>query len=368
VAKLVSAETLSTALGALLSREKLKVTVHKEALRLLGVFRSARSVALLRQQWDKPQLHRDVRIAVGHAARQLLDDSTVWELLEAMARSADPYVAASLLEQRPEQLPPHLRSRYAALVLQVSRHPELTVRRQAFTALPDWSAGNEELVAREASGRVKDLAQGAEWREALRALVEATREGRAFEQVVSCATELLSSPLLPAHDATPERDVPARQRLKTLCQELRTLPRPVRLGLREHLDEVARVLAREASLWPERAALRLCHLDWRDLGSAAKAVLELTAEVREEPLHAPTLAAIVAASVGDPLAEWTPETLLETADAVTAEAPLVAVELVSAAGQRLHWREDAARRLRSLRQHPRAAIRAVAFALVTASE
>jgi hypothetical protein len=369
VAKLVSPETLSTALGTLLSREKLRVTVHKEVLRLLGTFRSARSLALLRQQWDKPQLHRDVRIAVGHAARRLLDDDAAWALLEAMARAEDAYVAASLLEQPAGQLPEHLRPRYTSLVLQVSRHPELTVRRQAFTYLPNWSAGMEEPVAREALGRVTDLAQGAEWREALRALVEATREGKAFGHVVSCATTLLSTPLSPAHDAGPERDVPALQRRKALGQQLRGLPKQVRLGLRTHLGEVARVLAREASLWPERAALLLSALDWREPEGAARGVLELAAEVRAEPLFAPTLATLVAASVGeDPYTDWTPENLLETADRVTSEAPLVAVALVSAAGQRLHWLETARHRLRALRRHPSAAVRAAAHATVTASE
>ncbi|PTL79009.1 hypothetical protein [Vitiosangium sp. GDMCC 1.1324] len=368
VAKLVSPDTLSTALGALLSREKLKVTVHKEALRLLGTFRSARSVALLRQQWDKPQLHRDVRIAVGHAARQLLDDPAAWELLEAMAQSPDAYVAASLLDQHPGMLPPEARPRYAALVLQVSRHPELTVRRQAFTALPGWSAGVEELVAREAAGRVLDFSGGAEWREASKALVEATREGKSFGQVVVCLETLVSSPVPESQDARPERDNPARQRLKTLCQELLSLPRPVRIALRTHLDEAARVLARDVSLWPESAALRLSCLEWRDAGSAMAGVLELAAEVREEPLFAPALATAVADSVGDPLAEWTPEALLETADGVASEAPLASVALVSAAGQRLHWRADAARWLRVLRQHPSAAVRAAAFATVTANE
>ncbi len=368
VAKRVAPETLSAALGTLLSREKLKVTVHKEVLRLLGTFRTARGVALLRQQWDNPQLHRDVRIAVGHAARQYLDDDASWELLEAMARSPDANVAASLLDQSPSRLPPAARPRYAELLLQVARHPELTVRRQAFTALPGWSAGMEEPVARAAAERVVDLSGGAEWREATRALVDTTREGKAFEQVVACMTELLSAPVPPAHDAAPERDVPALQRLKTLSQELRALPRPVRVRLRTHLDELAQVLARDTALWPERAALRLCGLEWRDAGSAAKEVLELTAEVREEPLFAPTLAALVSASVGDPQAEWTPETLLELADRVASEAPLVAVGLVSAAGQRLRWREDAARRLRTLRQHPRASVRAAAYATLTASE
>ncbi|REG24504.1 hypothetical protein ATI61_114112 [Archangium gephyra] len=366
VAKLVSPETLASTLGALLSREKLKVTVHKEALRLLGTFRSARSMALLRQQWDKPQLHRDVRIAVGHAARQLLDDPAAWELLDAMARSPDEYVAASLLDPHPTQLPLEARPRYAALVLQVSRHPELTVRRRAFTVLPGWAAGVEEQVARESAARVLDLSGGAEWREAAGALVEATREGKAFEQVVACAAQLVSAPLTP--DATPERDVPARQRVKGLHQALRGLPRPVRLGLRARLDEVAQVLFRDGSLWPESAALRLASVEWREALAVAEVLRALAAETREEPLFAQSLAAVVATEVEDPSAGWEPETLLEVADAVGAGVPLTAVVLVSVAGQRLHWREDAARRLRALRQHPSAAVRAAAYATVTANE
>ncbi|MFE8595902.1 hypothetical protein [Archangium violaceum] len=366
VAKLVSPETLASTLGALLSREKLKVTVHKEALRLLGTFRSARSVALLRQQWDKPQLHRDVRIAVGHAARQLLDDPAAWELLDAMARSPDEYVATSLLDPHPSQLPLEARPRYAGLVLQVSRHPELTVRRRAFTVLPGWAAGVEEQVARESAARVLDLSGGAEWKEAAWALVEATREGKAFEQVVACAEQLVSAPLTP--DATPERDVPARQRLKGLQQTLLGLPRPVRLGLRARLDEVARVLSRDASLWPKSAALRLACVEWREARAVAEVLRVLAAETREEPLFAGSLAAVVAKEVEDDSAGWEPETLLELADAVGAELPLAAVALVSMAGQRLHWREDAARRLRALRQHPSAAVRATAYNTVTANE
>ncbi|MDC0713469.1 hypothetical protein POL68_33705 [Stigmatella sp. ncwal1] len=366
VAKFVSPETLSAALSALLSRERLKVTVYKEVLRLLGTFRSPQSVALLRQQWGRPGLHRDVRIAVGHAARQLLDDPEAWALLDEMARSADTYVPASLLDQRPEELAALLRPRYAALVLQVSRHPDLTVRRQAFSALPRWSVGVEEQVAREASGRVLDFASGAEWREATQALVEATREGTAFEQVVACVSKLVSAPV--AEDATPERDVPALQRLKALCQALLGLPRPVRLRLRTSLEAVAQVLSQEASLWPLRASLRLACLEWHDVPAAADVLLALGEEIRAEPLFAPSLAAVVSEAVDNPRAEWMPESLLDVADRLGSAMPLVSLVLISAAGRRLHWREDAALRLRALRRHPGAAVRTAAHAIVTASE
>lgn len=368
VARLVSGETLSSTLAELFQREKLKVTVQKEAVRLLGMFRSARSVALLRQQFDRPQLHRDVRIAVGHAARQLLDSEEAWALLDAMARSEDTYVAASLLDQRPLELRPEVRPRYAALVLQVARHPDLSVRRRAWLTLSAWSPGSEEQVASAASERILDLTGGAEWSEASRALVESVQDGLAVERVVATASALVMLPTPEAQNATAERDQPARQRLKGLCAVLVNLPRSVRLRLRARLHEVARVIATDASLWPESAGLRLGALEWKDAETVATELHSLAQESQEEPLFVPTLAREVATAVNHPSAEWEPETLLEISDRLEREAPLVSIELVRAAGERLHWREDAARRLRTLREHPRPAIRALARAIITAQE
>ncbi|MDY7229275.1 hypothetical protein [Hyalangium rubrum] len=368
VASQVSGDTLSATLANLLAREKLKVTVQKEVVRLLGTFRSARSLALLRQQWERPQLHRDVRIAVGHAARRLLDAPEAWEILGAMAQSPDTYVAASLLDQPAIVLRPEVRPRYTALVLQVARHPDLTVRRQAFDSLSAWSPGSEDAVARAAAERILDLAGGAEWREATNALVEAVRDGIAVEHVISTTAALVSAPLSVEQNATPERDLPARQRLLTLCATLLNLPRPVRLRLRAHLHEVAGLIATDASLWLESVGLRLGTLDWKDTGGAIQALRGLAEELRNEPLFAPALASTVSTSVSQGDAEWEPEALLEISDGVAEAAPLVSVMLVSAAGEKLHWREDAASRLRALREHSRPAIRAQARAVLTASE
>jgi hypothetical protein len=368
VASQVGGETLSAALAELFGREKLKVTVHKEAVRLLGMFRSARSLPLLRQQGERPQLHRDVRIAVGHAARRLLDAEEAWEILDSMARSPDTYVAVSLLDQSPLGLRPEVRPRYAALVLQVAQHPELSVRRQAWLALPAWSPGSEELVASAASARILDLAGGSEWSEATQALVESVRDGIAVERLVSTVAALVTQPVTEEQRATPERDLPARQRLRGLCAALLNLPRPVRLRLRARMQEVAGVIATDASLWPESASLRLGSWEWKDAETVSQALLGLAQEIQEEPLFAPALAGEVSVAVSHPSAEWEPETLLEIADRVAREAPLVSVALVRLAGERLHWREDAAKRLRALREHSSPAIRAVARAITTARE
>lgn len=368
VASQVSGETLSATLAELFGREKLKITVQKEAVRLLGMFRSPRSLALLRQQWERPQLHRDVRIAVGHAARRMLDTQEAWELLDAMARSPDTYVAASLVEQNPAGLRPELRPRYAALVLQVARHPDLSIRRQAWLALLNWSSGMEEQVARAAAERVLDLSGGAEWREATSTLVGTVRDGIAVQHVISTVAALVTQPVAVEQNATPERDLPARQRLRGLCEALLNLPPPVRLRLKAPLREVASLVATDASLWPVSAGLQLSLLEWKDASAVSHAIRELTEQSHEEPLFAPALAAAVSTAVGQPSAEWLPETLLEIADRVVKEAPLVSVELVRSAGERLHWRDDAAQRLRTLREHSRPAIRASARAITTATE
>lgn len=368
VASQVSGETLSATLAELFGREKLKVTVHKEAVRLLGMFRSARSLALLRQQFERPQLHRDVRIAVGHAARRLLDSEEAWALLDSMARSEDTDVAASLLDQSPLGLRPEMRPRYATLVLQVARHPDLSVRRKAWLALPAWSPGAEQQVASAASERILDLTGGAEWSEASQALVESIRDGLAVERVVATAAALVMMAPTEGQNATAERDLPARQRLKGLCAALLNLPRAVRLRLRDRLHEVARVIATDVSLWPESAGLRLGAMEWKDAETVASALYALSQESCEEALFAPALASEAAAAVSHRDADWEPETLLEVSDRLATEAPLVSVELVRAAGERLHWRQDAAQRLRTLREHPRPAIRAAARAITTAQE
>ncbi|WNG58018.1 hypothetical protein F0U59_27140 [Archangium gephyra] len=356
-------------LSALLARDGLKVTVHKEVVRMLGTARDGHSLALLRQQWDSPRLHRDVRIAAGHAARRLLEtEESAWEMVEAMARSPDVYVAGSLLEQRPEALPLRLRPRYAALVLRLAEHPDADVRRKALGAMTRWAEGCEEQVARKSATRIQELASGSGWHETIQTLVAVTRNGLAFEHVVACAAALVSAPEPEAHDAGPERDLPALQRLRHLSGELLSLLRPELLRLRPHLAGLARVLATEASLWPLSARLRTAPLDWSDVGGATDVLLGLSAEAGEEPFFTSALESAVASSLEAAGAESPPEALLEVAARVEAGVPLVALALVREAGKRLNWREDAARHLRALRRHPSVSVRAAARALTTVAE
>lgn len=366
VGRTLPPERLARLLDESLAREDLKITSRKLLLRMVGLFRPEKGLALLFREWAPPKLHRDVRIAVGQAARNLLDEARAWTLLTELSTSADPYVAGSLLDQHPRQLPESARGRYGALLLALVRHPDLTVRRRVAGTLVRWSVGAEDAVAKAMAGRLLDLEQGADWREALQTLVFVSQDGPGFDEVIACAKRLVSADLAEAGDPSPARDIPERQRLKTLLEQVLDLDWPVRRSAGKRLDALADVLSSEPSLIPERAALRLASLAWVEPEPATKRLREVVTESSAEPLFAFALASAVAKAVER--SARAPEALLRISDEMTETAPLVALELVRAAGERLSWRTDAASRLHALRKHPSPTVRAAALDTLTARE
>jgi hypothetical protein len=365
-------ERLAAVLAELLGREKLKVTVHKEAVRWLGEYRSEQSLPLLLQEWRRPGLHRDVRIAAGHAARRLLDHDEAWQILQALAASPERDLAFSVLDQRPEELVPARRGRYAGLVLLLCRHPELEVRKRAFGAAGAWSSGTEEAIADAAAERVLDLEHGAEWAEATDALLQACRDGQAPDELLRVVRGLRSAHVPEAMDATRERDVPARQRLAFLCGRLEALPGASRIHLDPLLQTLAEALFEDPTLQRQAVRLAIAGLRWKLPSGAAERLLALAARDPDEPLFGWQLAEAVCSALAQPATEWEAEAAVAIVDGLGASpwpaAQLMAVRILGAAGERLAWPEDCAERLRLLRRHQHVAVRTAALDLWTASE
>ncbi len=315
---------LAEKLGELLARERLKVTVHKEALRLLGVHRVSGASQALLSQWQRPELHRDVRIAVLHAARAILDE-TCWEIL-ALAANGQAEVARALLDQSPALLPQSARERYAELVIQVAGSHEPRVREAAYQALSQWAAGLEEPVARALSAAVLNLEIGAEWRLAAAGLVQVAGDGLALGVLSETARALQAHPFEP--DAESERDRPAWQRLRHLVALLSRLEWRKRKTLRSTLQGL---VEGELGAW-----LRIASMPWplvdpgevSDIAlSAFEAELADSGFVWEEPGQAYERLAS-----GPPV--WR----------------RMAVRLVGAAGRRSGWEAEWRERLLTLRR------------------
>jgi hypothetical protein len=390
VARFVDAAALARTLTALVLDEGRKLTVRKEALRLLGQHRGPASVPAIAAVLARDDVHRDLRIAAGHAARSLLDDPRALGLLAPLAGAGDPDLARSLLDASPGQLPAAARRGYAALVLAVAAHPDLTARRAAIRALPDWSAGQEARVADHLADLVLDTATVDVWQDAVPALVAVAGDlaarasaatsdladaspgraatsdladaspGRAAGDPPAALVRVLAGLAADDRDPDPDaRDLPARQRLLAVHAALCGLPRARRLSFGTAWAALADRLAAD-ELWPLAAGLRLAGLDLA--ADPAADLLALAADARAD-LFLDELVACLSGQVADAGPALAPAGLLALADRLAVGPPpaaRLALALVAAAGARAAWPADARARLAALRAHPDLRVRAAA--------
>ena len=349
VARYIDGGALASALLDLVTGPGRKVTVRKEALRLLGEHRSAASVPALQAALARPELHKDVAIAVGHAARSLLDDPRALEILATLAASPEPDIARSLLGPRPDLLPAPARPGYAALVLGLARHPDLATRHAATVALPIWSSGQEAVFGELLTSMLLDLAGGDTWLAACTALVEIAADGHANAALSRAVAGLAARHDDPGPDR--ERDRPAYQRLLALCAALGQAPIDRRIALRGTHAAIADLLVADL-LWPLACALKISALDLGDPG-AAGALVELAMDARAG-VFLDTLVACLEGQVLASTSRVDPQTLLALAAALAGGPPTaarLAVVAVTPAGRRAGWPEPAVAQLRALQSH-----------------
>jgi len=371
-ARLVEPEKLVSVLQELLARDKLRVTVHKEAIRLLGTHATPASLPLLHEQWQRPSVHRDVQIAIGHAARNLLNHEQAWELIEKLAKTEDTDIVRSLFAQQPTALPQAARVRYAKLLLNMTTHPDVRVRREVFTALKAWTVGAEEEIAAAAATSIINLQDSPEWQYAWTVLLTCCRDGLAAERLYEVVQSLINAPVTDSNNATPERDLPARQRLFVFCKGLCKLPESNRLLLRPTLDKLASLCLQDASLWSSATLLYIAGLPWATPAKCANRLMQLAQEASTQPIFVQALCKAVRKNLQRCETAIEMTAALELVDTLVASqsdiSTLLALEILRYIGSRSHWVEDCAQRLRSLRQHNSVGVRAIACKIWTNEE
>jgi len=362
-AAFIAPDRLAGILDELLQREHLRITVHKEAIRLLGAFRTPRSVELLEREWAR-DLPRDVRSAAGHAAVRLLDAPVAWRILDAIAASPDEAVARTILEAKPETLAPASRRRYAALVLGLARHPAVGVRSMALGSLAGWAEGIEQQAAAIAAAAVTNLEAGPESYIALQTMIALARHHQAREALLDLARALLVASRDNAHDAGPERDLPARRRLVDLCRKIPEPPAAVDPERAALMRELAEVLDAEPTLLLHTVALRLTAATVEDT-VGMEAVLMRTADALHDfPIEIVGLHGLGTWRLRDLARRWEPAALLAAAARLAERGDraggLFALSLLEPAAE-VGWSGPRRALLRRLRHHPDLAVRAAAL-------
>lgn len=224
LAKLIPQATLLKTLQDLLARPRLKITVQKEALRLLGNHRSDAALITLQAAWRRPNLHRDVAIAALHSARARLESEIAWEILEE-APLAEPYVALALLEVSPLSILERHHKRYLKLLLRLADHQDGRVPLGLFNAFAatspyarGWPAHDLSASAQAAARCALDLEHDEAWRSAVNALIQLSYQPETRVITLSVARALLKAASESPTAIKDQRDLPAHQRLYALAQ------------------------------------------------------------------------------------------------------------------------------------------------------
>lgn len=364
--------TLTSLLQELLNRDKLKITVRKEAIRLLGAYRSNDSIPLLLSEFHKPSVHKDVIIAIGHAARQLLDDEHSWGILSSLASSPQNDIAQSVLMQQPDALPEVYRSRYLDLIITISRHADADVGRRAIHSMIRWIHGNEETVAAAAAKNIVDLEDSSRWHSAVNTLTETCRDGRVNETVINVFKDLISVRIQDDWNAKIRRDLPHRQRLLRLAEQLTALPKSTRVNLVPLYRGIIDCLVTEDTLMSAAMNLYIASIDWNDVEGAIAYLDQIVKRLSNHPHLLGNAYRQIARNLQDSEGYWSAETLLDLVERIWSqgynEAQFIGLSLLEVAGNALLWSEASTTLLKLYRNHDNVEIRSLALNIWTAME
>ena len=382
LARLVPDATLFATLRELLEREQLKITVHKEAVRLLGGLRLEGVGELLWQAWSRPAVHRDVRVAFVHAARRRLVEARSWSMLEAAAAHPERDVAQAVLQADRAEVAPGSRARYAGLVLGLAGHPAPEVQKALLVHLAEPAGWGSELPANAVAVTCAVLAarqSDVPWAEAARAAACLAVTPEAVAELERTLLALAQRMLAEPHETAPdEEDLPSQRRLEAVCAALAATPAGDRPRTRDARAAARRCLgASPAWLWDELIALGLADLaivpqaaataptDWTvgpqsasaptapASASSATEALRALAAIAPSPEAASALARLVAAWAQDPTRACAADDLLTLARCLrVGPERWVALGLVQATGRRFGWGPGARALLAELRRDP----------------
>lgn len=371
-ARRMKPQAMTSMLADLLNRDKLKITVRKEAIRLLGAFKSSENMAILLREYEKPNSHKDVVIAIGHAARQWLEDERSWAILSSMALSPERDIARSLLYQNPRELPLKDRPRYVQWIAENGSHADADVAQEAFRAMNLWADGNEALLATAAGKAILDMENSSRWKAALDTLIMVCRDGVVNEQVISICKQLGAMETIVEWNAAADRDLPQRQRLLALVDKLVSLPQHERQGLVPLYEGMIGVLAVMEAMQSAVIKLNVAIIEWNSVDRAVVCLNHVIQIASTKPHLLDYAYRRIVQTLNASKGQWTAEVLLSIVDRLNGQSPFeaqyIGLSLLQVAGKSLLWNQSSADRLRAYRKHEHETIRMVAMDMWTVLE
>lgn len=179
-----SSQVLAT-IDAILDQDRVKITVQKEALRLLGDLGTPRAAGRLLDVWRGRALHKDVLLALVHATRRMLHHEAARTILDELAATASKLptdTARGILDLGMQDISPGFDVYYLGVLLAITTEAEPVVSTQfsSLIASQAWrlreDIAMQARVAKHLSAEVLDTSDRrlSAWSMALQALIESS--------------------------------------------------------------------------------------------------------------------------------------------------------------------------------------------------
>ncbi|MEV3934813.1 hypothetical protein AB0K52_02360 [Glycomyces sp. NPDC049804] len=332
-----------------------KVTVRKQAVRVLARYRVPGAAGLLSDLWSDADLHPSVREAVAAVAAERLAEPWAQALVADSGRFG-PDVGAVVLALTPEQVPVPFRTSYIDLLAGAAADDDPRLQVAGSNGLARW-AGYAAEAADALVGLAADLDSGDVWAAAMNALCAIAAAGGDPEPLLRTA-DLLNARAEDQPNAEEDRDLPVRQRLERIvtCLAPRHEDRPIPGPLVEAV--VPRL--------PAGLGTRLLAntIDW----NAAPGTLRAFADRIQDPVEAKLIGDAIDERM---LYDNEPDTLPFTTALIDLDDPhaaIIAASIIQSGAAESEWSAPWRDLLRRLRAHPSAMVRGLALCVYTADE
>lgn len=374
VTRHVRPSQLGPLLDTLLNAPGGKVTVRKEAVRLLVERGVPDGVERVADAATRDDVHRDVLRAALVALLPRLDRPSAWAVVErAVTGQRD--IATVPITVHPLDLTAGNRARFAQLVVTTCGHPHAAVRRAAYRAFTSWSPWAPGEVAR-VHEAVRDLTVRKGWKDAAEAAQGLVQDGVAYDEFLATMDVLADAARAEeggAADAGADRDRPALRRLLYLVKLTRAWARNRPDTAGPQVRRVAEHLADECGFAYEGVLLLAEAVPLHgDEDTITEGLRGLAARCADRPVLAWRSGRRLRARVKSYMAPVTPDELLAPVAGLTADGTpssgILALALAAETGPETGWSAEWRDRIRRLRSHPDPDVRDIARAVATAVE
>lgn len=351
--KRVEPKSVDKAIYDILKKDKLKITVKKEAIRLLGEYKSDDNMKLLLAQSQKENINKDVQIAIGAATLKYLDYEFAWTSLEKMIALKESNAIRSLLSNYPENIVPKHRDKYLNLILKIAKSDDNEVSKEALMTMKKWVSINPKLIADFAYNTLIDFKNNTRWKVSLDLLIYEALYYDMSSYLLKGVKYLADIKITEAFNAKANRDIPHIQRLTLLINKLINSDQMHKRKLVPLFEEMIDVIERDKTSVKICIRLYIACMDFDDTKNVVKYINCISQIIKERPYMAEFAYNEIKKSLENSKSYYDMENLIKEASEIISstfvQAMYLSLALLELAGKNMLWTEECLEQLRILR-------------------